>query len=182
MRLEILDIFFFVSIQGIPQLSSILKSILSGIIDIFFSLLTKNIKELVKDMSGDFHWFFRHGFASCHAQFSHGLNRYQAGFVNSALAIQTYTKSCRETLSGFVSHLGSCESAQTNILSSNQFQLMPLGENCCPRWFKTREFPLEAEVRAGRYFMSLFRWMTSNLPIFPCNTSYDQDRTLTGSG
>jgi hypothetical protein len=33
----------------------------------------------------------------------------------------------------------------------NQFQLVPIGDKCCPRWFKTREFPPEAEVRERRY-------------------------------
>ncbi|QKX54876.1 uncharacterized protein TRUGW13939_01966 [Talaromyces rugulosus] len=31
------------------------------------------------------------------------------------------------------------------------FQLIPIGEESCPRWFKTREFPPEDEVTARRY-------------------------------
>lgn len=34
---------------------------------------------------------------------------------------------------------------------SEQFQLVPIGEQCCPRWFKTGELPPVTEVKAGRY-------------------------------
>ncbi|KAH7160524.1 hypothetical protein B0J13DRAFT_432586, partial [Dactylonectria estremocensis] len=32
-----------------------------------------------------------------------------------------------------------------------QFQLIPIGEKCYPRWFKTREVPPESEVAARKY-------------------------------
>ncbi|KAI1330599.1 hypothetical protein F5Y16DRAFT_338820 [Xylariaceae sp. FL0255] len=32
-----------------------------------------------------------------------------------------------------------------------RFQLVPIGDQCCPRWFKAREVPPEEEVRAKRY-------------------------------
>jgi hypothetical protein len=41
------------------------------------------------------------------------------------------------------------ETIQAN--SSTQFQLIPIGIQCCPRWFRLREFPPEAEVMARRY-------------------------------
>ncbi|OJJ85391.1 uncharacterized protein ASPGLDRAFT_1346818 [Aspergillus glaucus CBS 516.65] len=32
-----------------------------------------------------------------------------------------------------------------------RFQLIPIGMDCCPSWFKTKEFPPEDEVQKGRY-------------------------------
>lgn len=32
-----------------------------------------------------------------------------------------------------------------------RFRLIPIREECCPRWFKKRELPPETEVKAGRY-------------------------------